>query len=52
MEENAIGIRSPAYQPGPYSVEHEGGVMQFLEWSTNTITPRLKGEAAKLSRVA
>ena len=52
VEENAIGIRSPAYQPGPYSVEHEGGVMQFLEWYTNTITPRLKGEAAKLSRVA
>jgi glycine betaine catabolism A len=52
VEENAVGIRSPAYQPGPYSVEHEGGVMQFLEWYTNTITPRLKGEAAKLSRVA
>ncbi|MCL7996861.1 aromatic ring-hydroxylating dioxygenase subunit alpha [Brucella sp. 21LCYQ03] len=52
VEENAIGIRSPAYQPGPYSVEHEGGVMQFLEWYTNTITPRLKGETAKLSRVA
>jgi Rieske 2Fe-2S family protein len=42
VEENAVGIRSPAYQPGPYSVEHEGGVMQFLEWYTNTITPRLK----------
>ena len=27
VEENAVGIRSPAYQPGPYSVEHEGGVM-------------------------
>ncbi|MGO1161685.1 aromatic ring-hydroxylating oxygenase subunit alpha [Brucella pseudogrignonensis] len=52
VEENAVGIRSPAYQPGPYSVEHEGGVMQFLEWYTNTITPRLKGEPAKLSRVA
>ncbi|MCX2697821.1 aromatic ring-hydroxylating oxygenase subunit alpha [Ochrobactrum chromiisoli] len=52
VEENAVGIRSPAYQPGPYSVEHEGGVMQFLEWYTNTVTPRLKGETAKLSRVA
>lgn len=51
VEENAIGIRSPAYQPGPYSVEHEGGVMQFLEWYQNTVTPRLAGEA-KLSRVA
>ncbi|MFI3904055.1 aromatic ring-hydroxylating dioxygenase subunit alpha [Ochrobactrum sp. S1502_03] len=52
VEENAVGIRSPAYLPGPYSVEHEGGVMQFLEWYTNTVTPRLKGETAKLSRVA
>ena len=52
VEENAIGIRSPAYQPGPYSVEHEGGVMQFLEWYANTMTPRLGGEAARLSRVA
>lgn len=52
VEENAVGIRSPAYQPGPYSVEHEGGVMQFLEWYTSTITPRLRGETAKLSRVA
>ncbi|MFD1199435.1 aromatic ring-hydroxylating dioxygenase subunit alpha [Brucella gallinifaecis] len=52
VEENAVGIRSPAYQPGPYSVEHEGGVMQFLEWYTHTITPRLKDEAAKLSRAA
>ncbi|MEQ3532916.1 aromatic ring-hydroxylating oxygenase subunit alpha [Brucella melitensis] len=52
VEENAVGIHSPAYQPDPYSVEHEGGVMQFLEWYTNTMTPRLRGEAAKLSRVA
>lgn len=52
VEENAVGIHSPAYQPGPYSVEHEGGVMQFLEWYINTMTPRLRGEAAKLSRVA
>lgn len=52
VEENAVGIHSPAYQPCPYSVEHEGGVMQFLEWYTNTMTPRLRGEAAKLSRVA
>ncbi|MBB2971162.1 aromatic ring-hydroxylating dioxygenase subunit alpha [Mesorhizobium sp. RMAD-H1] len=52
VEENAVGIRSPAYQPGPYSVEHEGGVMQFLEWYTNFITPRLEGETVPLSRVA
>jgi glycine betaine catabolism A len=32
VEGNQIGISSPAYQPGPYSVEHEGGVMQFVNW--------------------
>lgn len=52
VEENAVGIHSPAYQPGPYSVEHEGGVMQFLEWYSNTITPRLREEPAKLRHAA
>lgn len=52
VEENAVGIRSPAYQPGPYSVEHEGGVMQFLEWYSNAMVSRLKGETSPLSRVA
>jgi Rieske 2Fe-2S family protein len=32
VEGNQIGICSPAYQAGPYSVEHEGGVMQFVDW--------------------
>ncbi|RCS25503.1 aromatic ring-hydroxylating dioxygenase subunit alpha [Phyllobacterium salinisoli] len=52
VEENAIGIKSPAYQPGPYSVGQEGGVMQFVEWYANFITPRLEGKAAPLNRVA
>ena len=52
VEENAFGIRSPAYQPGPYSVEHEGGVMQFVEWYSNFMTRRLEGEKAQLSVVA
>ena len=26
VEENAFGIHSPAYEPGPYSEMHEGGV--------------------------
>lgn len=46
VEENAFGIRSPAYEPGPYSTEHEGGVMQFLEWYAAFIGPRL-AEAGK-----
>ena len=52
VEENAFGIRSPAYQPGPYSVEHEGGVMQFVEWYSNFMTRRIEGEKAQLSVVA
>ncbi|MFC0244458.1 aromatic ring-hydroxylating dioxygenase subunit alpha [Falsochrobactrum ovis] len=52
VEENAIGINSPAYEPGPYSVEHEGGVMQFLEWYANTIIPRLRGDTAKIGKAA
>ena len=35
VEENARGIHSPAYEPGPYSEAHEGGVMQFVEWYSN-----------------
>lgn len=32
VEDNQRGILSPAYQPGPYSPEHESGVMQFVDW--------------------
>jgi Rieske 2Fe-2S family protein len=52
VEENAFGIRSPAYEPGPYSVDHEGGVMQFVEWYCNFMTGRLQGDKARLSAVA
>ncbi len=46
VEENAFGIRSPAYEPGPYSELHEGGVIQFVEWYAHFMEPRLS-EAAK-----
>ena len=52
VEENAFGIRSPAYEPGPYSVEHEGGVMQFVDWYTTFMINRLQGDKARLSVVA
>ncbi|KNY17460.1 Rieske (2Fe-2S) protein [Shinella sp. SUS2] len=52
VEENAFGIRSPAYQPGPYSPEDEGGVMQFVEWYVNFMVDRLDGAKKPLSRVA
>lgn len=52
VEENAFGIRSPAYEPGPYSVDHEGGVMQFVEWYANFMVERLEGDKTPLSAVA
>jgi Ring hydroxylating alpha subunit (catalytic domain) len=41
VEENARGIRSPAYEPGPYSEVHEGGTVQFVDWYASFIEPRL-----------
>jgi Rieske 2Fe-2S family protein len=43
VEENAFGIRSPAYEPGPYSAVHEGGVSQFVEWYSSFMEDRLSG---------
>ncbi|MBB3975839.1 Rieske 2Fe-2S family protein [Rhizobium azooxidifex] len=52
VEENAFGIRSPAYEPGPYSPEDEGGVMQFVEWYCTFMEQRLQGDKQPLTRVA
>jgi len=53
VEENAFGIRSPAYEPGPYSEMHEGGVIQFVDWYARFIEPRLaEGEKPALRNVA
>ena len=52
VEENAFGIRSPAYEPGPYSMEDEGGVMQFVNWYADFMIDRLSGDKARLSAVA
>ncbi|MFM2278887.1 MAG: hypothetical protein RLZZ444_1118, partial [Pseudomonadota bacterium] len=46
VEENAFGIQSPAYEPGPYSEVHEGGVAQFVEWYANFMEKRLTGKPA------
>ncbi|PZQ47771.1 MAG: Rieske (2Fe-2S) protein [Rhodovulum sulfidophilum] len=43
VEDNAAGIASPAYTPGPYSPVHEDGVMQFVDWYARTIEDRLRG---------
>jgi glycine betaine catabolism A len=52
VEENQIGIRSPAYEPGPYAPDYEGGVLQFVDWYCRSMERSLGGERANLSRVA
>jgi Rieske 2Fe-2S family protein len=32
VAENHIGVASPGYDPGPFSLAHESGVAQFLDW--------------------
>lgn len=51
VEENQRGILSPAYEPGPYGLRDEGGVMQFVEWYSNAMERALGSERAAL-RVA
>ena len=52
VEENQIGVSSPAFEPGPYSPPHEGGVMQFVEWYAAFMERALGGEGARLRSVA
>ncbi|RBP13168.1 Rieske 2Fe-2S family protein [Roseiarcus fermentans] len=51
VEENQIGVLSPAYEPGSYSPIHEGGVVQFVEWYVATVL-RALGEAHGRPHVA
>lgn len=41
-EENQLGINSVGYQPGPYSESYEFGVINFLDWYSNTMKSNLK----------
>ncbi len=43
VEENQIGINSPAYEPGPYSPRQESGVIQFVDWYARTLENALIG---------
>lgn len=53
VESNQRGVTSPAYEPGPYSAEHEGGVRQFLDWYTATMKGALaQATPQEVSRVA
>jgi Rieske 2Fe-2S family protein len=45
VEENQIGIASPAYRPGPYSARQESGVIQFIEWYARTMVRSITGKA-------
>ena len=46
VEENQRGVNSPAYEPGPYSAQHEVGVIQFVDWYASTLQERLTGRRA------
>ncbi|MHA7875142.1 aromatic ring-hydroxylating oxygenase subunit alpha [Roseivivax sp.] len=45
VEENQLGVNSPAYEPGPYSPAQESGVSQFVDWYCRVMTARLTGRA-------
>ena len=53
VAENARGIGSPAYEPGPYNEQDEDGVVQFVDWYSSTIETRLtRRDVRTLRRVA
>jgi Rieske 2Fe-2S family protein len=52
VEENQIGVASPAYEPGPYAPSHEGGVAQFVDWYCAFMSQRLGGGPSIIRRVA
>jgi Rieske 2Fe-2S family protein len=43
VEQNQLGINSPAYRSGPYSALQESGVIQFVDWYARAMTARLTG---------
>ncbi|RXE47555.1 aromatic ring-hydroxylating oxygenase subunit alpha [Chromohalobacter israelensis] len=47
-EENQRGINSVAYQPGPYSRTYEFGVIDFVDWYSDTMLSRLDAETPSL----
>jgi Rieske 2Fe-2S family protein len=52
VEENQLGVNSPAFEPGPYSTVHEDGVMQFLDWYAGALERGLGGSSIRLKSVA
>ncbi len=45
VERAQRGVSSPAYRPGPYSAIEEEGVIQFVDWYTETVLSRSKAKA-------
>ena len=45
VEENQVGINSPAYEPGPYSAKQESGVIQFIDWYLAALAQHEAGPA-------
>jgi Rieske 2Fe-2S family protein len=43
-EENQRGINSVGYQPGPYSETFEFGIVNFMEWYSDTVQKNLKAK--------
>ncbi len=46
VEQNQLGINSPAYRPGPYSQQHEDGVIQFIDWYCAATEQALQASAS------
>ena len=44
-QENQIGVNSPAYEPAPYSMIHEDGTAQFVDWYCTHLEERLTEDA-------
>ncbi|MBN0988216.1 aromatic ring-hydroxylating oxygenase subunit alpha [Amphritea pacifica] len=43
-EENQRGINSVGYQPGPYSETFEFGIINFMDWYSETVQKNLKAK--------
>ena len=41
VERQQQGVSSPAFTPGPYSAEHEEGVIEFIDWYEGRIRQRV-----------
>jgi len=52
VQDNQKGVNSPAYEPGPYSRVHEGGVIQFVDWYSRLMIERLSSRSGTAASAA